>query len=522
MSRRSLCFPLKYYENSRLLDFHKKIYDNGIMSGFLSIIAGWCVRFYDGFVHYIKTRPRSANLILALLLFAIFFSGLKVLRERDSSDLFAPVSRSDFDDYYQAARRLSVGEDPYLSDLKKKFGDAKQNRNRFQDTDVLRILREEAGSYGSYLYPPLTASLLMPLSYFSYETAAIVFQCLSIFALGLYLFYLYRSAGGAVWQFHLPVILSLILLYLFFEGNSANGNIGFFLILLCGSGLILSDHERETFRFLGGVLIGVAVMIKVTPIFFGLLFLARRGYAAMAGVVVGIGFGFLLPAAILGWDKNLELFQAWYDLIIKNFGQKSIIRPWANNQTISGAVGKLFFPFSDRDQSDFGLPFFFSDRLPSRDEMAVMANIVKGLNLFLYFALFFQSLFLFVRSGWHRQKALLYTNTGFVRLIFVVILVSLVASGVSWYHAYSLLFIPIYFRMHQRYVAGERFAAGEKFYLGALLFFGFLYAALPGEVKKGLSLFSVFTWLSLSALFMISALIFSGDKIEAEGKVIEL
>ena len=439
-----------------------------------------------------------------MMLVAVYVNGLKILRDTPGLDLLGPSSRSDFDDYFQAAKMLSSHQDPYRTEqyheLYQKLKDKEISPSGL-DEKTTKLLLEKGRGYGSYLYPPFLAVVLQPLTPFAYPTAALIFQSLSWLALLIFLFHLHHYSRlniprPEIWWLLMVSVLSV---YLFIEGNSTNGNIGFFLILLCGSGYLFSNHQRSFVEFIGGVLIGLAAMLKITPLFWGAPLLVARRYYAIFGVATGLFIAFLVSATFLGWERNLELSQNWYQLVIENFNRVAIIRPWANNQTISAAVGKLLMPFADQSQPLFGLPFIYSERLPTRSEMAVITTIPRWINFVLYVLLALLTLAqFFIKPSGSSKRPDLMEDSQPVTWLWVAILVSLVASGVSWYHSYAIMFLPLYLRLYQSYRSGLRLPAAERYYLSAVFFFGAFFGLMPSLLKKFFSIFSLFTWVSVA------------------------
>lgn len=442
------------------------------------------------------TRRILAGLF-GFLLFGLFVSGLKIISMEPVAGAFLTGSRSDFDDYYQAATRLRSTGDLYNLDRMRRLeaeGADPADPRRFQ-------------GLGSYLYPPLTAWLLLPLSFFDYKLAAFVYQCLSIVALGGFFYFVRRrlpgSAGADLSRFFLAAVLALLLLYQFLLGNADNGNIGFFLIVLGGVGLILAFDERPLPAFCGGLLLGLATVMKITPAFFVLPLIAGGRVRAVLGMGAGGLAGLALPALSLGWERNLTLLADWYGFLIANFQKWSIVRPWANNQTVSAAVGKLLIVGADMKQGQYGLPLFFR-ALPDEPTRNLIISGVRGANLFLYGLALVSALRLWSR-GTRRPGSPLIDADG-ARLLLLALLCSLAASGVSWYHAYCVLLLPVFFRLAQHVRGGAALRAGEIVSLVALGFFGLGTFFLGAYLREALAMYSVFVLLALGVIFYTAVL----------------
>lgn len=428
-------------------------------------------------------RAKLPWIVLVIAFAAITYNGMRIARNTPTMLGFG--SRSDFEDYWQAARKLSRGEDPYhmrtMDDIRGNY-----TTEMLQDPARLMELAGELRGVGSYLYPPFLAFLLMPLSDFSYEASVYWFQALSALALLGFGFLLWRHVP----QEWAPAMAMAVLLTMRFQfENAGNGNIGSFLLLLIGAGILLSYEENFAISVLGGFLLGLAVGMKITPVVFGAVLLAGRRYAAIGGMGTGLLFALAVPALALGWDKNLEFLKNWYDLIIESYNRVGFIRAWANNQTLSGAVGKLFVAGSDMKQASVGLPLNWGFNT-GPDGVALLAGIVRRTNMILLgitgvLALLF---------AWRRPLSV----SSFAlewrgqRLLLLAALVSLATSGVSWYHAYSLLLLPVFFQVALG--RSEKIPVLEKAALGLVGFFGLVSAVLPVAARDALALTSVLTW----------------------------
>jgi len=144
--------------------------------------------------------------------------------------------------------------------------------------------------------------------------------------------------------------------------------------------------------------------------------------------------------------------------------------------------------------------------------MIFLGNLVKSLNLVFYLLALGASVWVALRrapagEGRNDSRSPLADPT-LARLSFLVLMVSLVASGVSWYHAYSVLLIPLFFRFYQIFTLGLPAPPLEAWALKGLAFFGFLQLVLPVDSRKALAMYSVFTFLILGLVFIYARLVF--------------
>lgn len=469
--------------------------------------------FAAGIPERLVDRPRITAVLVLLLLVSLLWSGWRIVKPRDVNplQLFGAVTSSDFDDYFQASIRFADGgADPYRMDAMRDAMEMMVDPEDLQNPLKVMQALEGLKGIGTYLYPPFTAWSLLPLTHLEYPAAAAVFQIASILALCVFLLMLYRlHRPGAAWMperedapYLLAVLFALIVLYRFLQGNMTNGNIGFFIVLLSGGGLLLAFRGGVWREFLGGCMMGVAVVMKITPAFFGLVLIGGRRIVAILGMGCGALVALFVPAVSLGWARNLELLHNWHLLILRTFSEVAFVRPWMNNQSIAGGIGKLFIPGSEAQQRSFGLPIY---SVSSEEGAAFAADLVSAANLTLYvFALILALVVAgrvllrersFPLAHDERKLSTLFSLNEW-RVLLIAILVSLVGAGVSWYHAYCVVLIPLVWRMYA-HAAGSLplRAKADGLWLGVIVFFGALQSALPGAARDGLAIYSIFTWL---------------------------
>jgi hypothetical protein len=449
---------------------------------------------------------------LALLaFFALFLTGLRVLDEADGGLLQLRTARSDFEDYYSAAGRMAGGGDLYHIEAVRNMksgheADVDLNNPvevlKYSLTPEGRAYLESLKGAGSYLYLPFFAFALLPLQVLGYEFAVMLFQCLSLALLYGFFYILGRERyrGHIFWYVS---VLCMLPVASFLSDNMANGNVGFLLIFLTGAGLLLAsgqgelvhssispgprDQQERRLAWMGGAMLGVAAVIKIMPAILGLYFLARRNWRAVGGACLAGVACLLLPAMYGGWNQSVLWHQEWIELMVNTYSQYTVVRPYANNQTVSAALAKLFVAGSDPEkQSAFGLPLFFHSledlgQIGSFWLRFVIRSLVYGL---LGLAVACAAWFLFSgRLSGHRRAAIYF--------ILGLILVTLLVSGVSWYHAYSLLLIPVALL----FFSPEGMQRQDYLSTGLIAFSGFGNLIWPGPLRDFLAIYSLHTWL---------------------------
>ena len=224
----------------------------------------------------------------------------------------------------------------------------------------------------TYIYPPLLALMVAPLSVLDSESQAFVwFIVSSILCFGCY------AEASRLWRFLVsrdqdsPQRDSLSLWVGACVGMTVllptlaclqRGQVGIALLyaLLLGYRLVLTG-KRWTSRFLGGVVLAWAVVLKLVPALPVGFMLWQHWIRALSpgggrrefvrasvlslGVTAGV-FLFLLaiPGAALGWNTNLRHLQTWSQKVVLSDDPGSSYKAYldsTNNQSFTNAVHLL-------------------------------------------------------------------------------------------------------------------------------------------------------------------------------------
>jgi len=164
---------------------------------------------------------------------------------------------------------------------------------------------EPVGQLTAYVYPPLWAALLSPLAAHTepatfYAIAMATFT--AIYASGL-------IAAGRVFAHDFPPLhwlaLALLLTELTATGRLSIG-LGQTQILVTGLILFAFTAYSKGHPGRAGTLLAVAASIKLTPLFFALIFLADRSLRALAAFIFAGTALAALSIALTGWPLHAE------------------------------------------------------------------------------------------------------------------------------------------------------------------------------------------------------------------------
>jgi Glycosyltransferase family 87 len=184
----------------------------------------------------------------------------------------------DFQAYYVAAKALCEHNDPYV------FAER------------------------PYIYPPLFATLCMPLALLPANIAAMAYVPVMVAAILLSFSWGVREI---LRRFNVPVTpllfgITLLISFAIMEDRIKSDLQMFQVNSLLLFLLVLSLRWLDRRPFLAGAALGLAMNIKAFPIIMLPYLLFRRRYRSAASMVITtIAFG-LLPAGALGWKTNLQ------------------------------------------------------------------------------------------------------------------------------------------------------------------------------------------------------------------------
>jgi alpha-1,2-mannosyltransferase len=197
-----------------------------------------------------------------------------------------------------------------------------------------------AWSVYNFPYPPIMALVLKPLFALPDTACALTWYYLKVGMTLLALAWVFRlveQPGVPVpaWSKVLAVLLALRPIM----GDLVHGNINLFILFLVVGALYAYHRRRDG---LCGVVLALAIACKVTPALFVPYLLWKRAWSALAGCAAGLVLFFaLIPACFLGWQKNADDLDHWYDNMIVPFVVRGQVTSEHNNQSLPGLTYRL-------------------------------------------------------------------------------------------------------------------------------------------------------------------------------------
>src|SRR5262245_27889814 len=234
-------------------------------------------------------RAGLVLLTLALAVAAVAWGWLDV-RQRARLDRGLSRHRTDFTVYTAASEALFRGDDPY---------EARSPRG------------------WRYVYPPLLAITMRPLTWLSAPDAAFVWYLLSVGALAVGSVALARSIGAGGVR---ATAIALVLASPFLVQSFQRGQVTILLLALQTTAILALVRGHDV---LAGFLLAIGVALRLTPLLVAgmvgiacLRSLLRREWRSALRFPAGLGIGLVLtfvvvPVVALGPQRALEVTKAW-------------------------------------------------------------------------------------------------------------------------------------------------------------------------------------------------------------------
>ena len=168
----------------------------------------------------------------------------------------------------------------------------------------------EMGMYSMYVYPPLCAILFLPFALMPYAVSVYGWFVLNFLFLFMSLYLILKSLkllDQSFISFFILIFISNIGAY---SSTLTGGQINILILFLLSSVFYFYTQGQ---KFLPGIILALAVAIKVTPLLFVGYLLIKREFKILVYFTLGfLLFFFLIPSAVLGWERNLDFLSQWF------------------------------------------------------------------------------------------------------------------------------------------------------------------------------------------------------------------
>lgn len=188
---------------------------------------------------------------------------------------------------------------------------------------------------------PIVVLLLTPFAYMPVWLMALTFSLLKLAVLAPAVLAAERLAGDAGRPIPLWVAPVALLCGLgYFIADVQHGNTNIFVAAAVVGHLWLFRTGRN---WSAGVMLALAVCLKMVPALFLLYWLYQRQWRVVGGLLAGLAlFGVAIPAGVLGPERFLELTGTWWTSLI---GPGLVGGSWFPdqiNQSLPGMVARFF------------------------------------------------------------------------------------------------------------------------------------------------------------------------------------
>jgi len=169
-----------------------------------------------------------------------------------------------------------------------------------------------------YIYPPLFAILMVPFALVPTFWAAIAWYMLSVVLVAWTIRMCATLAtdalqfdGDPLWLYALPPLLVLFPLM----SALARGQTSPVLLWLVTAGLFYG-WKRQDWR--GGICFAGGILLKVFPVVLLVYFVWRKRWRFVLVTLAATAIGaVVIPAAVFGWQRNIDYLREWRDVIGK-------------------------------------------------------------------------------------------------------------------------------------------------------------------------------------------------------------
>ena len=196
-----------------------------------------------------------------------------------------------------------------------------------------------------YVYPPFFAVLIIPLVFLPIELVIVLWTIASVMLLGWSMAAFYGGMTGRPF-FSLPerarwvvFFFTLLLTARFIVFHLRGGQSNIFVLALSVLGLTLFTRTR---KFRSGIAMGLAIAVKITTLPFVFWFLARRSGKVLAGIALGGLVAIILPALVVGPEKDLYYHREWFNKVFRTNAVVSNVSSGVGNLSLRAQLGRFF------------------------------------------------------------------------------------------------------------------------------------------------------------------------------------
>lgn len=212
-----------------------------------------------------------------------------------------------------------------------------------------------------------------------------------------------------------------------FVSDLKHGNINIFIFFLIIAALRLFSQRRDAWS---GLLMGLAIVAKLTPALFIPYFAWKRSWKMLAATAAAtVLFLLVIPSAIIGPVRNVELIGSWREAMIEPYLMRGHVETRQHNQSMPGLIHRLLTDSPGVElEDDQQQPVNVASLSPARAQ-AIVRIFSAGLLLWLAFV---------CRNGVGDRR-----NWALAGEYALILLAMLLLSERSWKHHYVTVALPL-------------------------------------------------------------------------------
>ena len=211
-----------------------------------------------------------------------------------------------------------------------------------------------------YPNPPVMAIILRPFAQLPPITGAMTWFFAKVLMAVLAALWTFRLVSGGAPLADSVKATSIVLALPAITGDLSHNNVNIFILFLIAASLELYRQGRDS---ASGLVLGLAIACKVTPLLLLAYFGWKRAWRVVAACFAGLVLWLaVVPGATFGWERNHQLLTDWYKLMIERPVLKGEITTEHPNQAIPGFIYRLlthspsFIGYDRTPQGDIPVP----------------------------------------------------------------------------------------------------------------------------------------------------------------------
>ena len=191
--------------------------------------------------------------------------------------------------------------------------------------------------------PPPVMLLIAPFTHLSRGNAATAWAfCKPLFALVIFVcgLQIVKNAGGKLSALAVGRFLAAWLWPVL--GDMQGGQTNLLMLVPLAGALLAAQHESRRSQWLAGILLALAITIKVTPVIFLPYFMFRRRRWVVWGTVAGLFLWlFLVPSLFWGFEQNRIWLSDWMAIMVVPYAGEGHIREIEGSQSVANFFLRL-------------------------------------------------------------------------------------------------------------------------------------------------------------------------------------